>query len=273
MSLNSFNKVISQLKNSETMPVLFVGHGNPMNAITQNEFTDGWRLTGEALPKPSAIICISAHWETNGTFVTAMEEPKTIHDFYGFPPALFDVQYPAPGSPQLATEMKDTITKTLVELDHKWGLDHGCWSVVKKMFPSADIPVIELSLDYTKPSQWHYELAGELSFLRRRGALIIGSGNMVHNLRLLNWQGTGGFEWAIEANEKIKNLISNNEHQQLIHYNSLGKDIQLAVPTPEHFLPLLYVLGLKDEKDSVSFFNDKTELGSISMTSLKISRG
>ena len=250
MSLNSFNKVISQLKNSETMPVLFVGHGNPMNAITQNEFTDGWRLTGEALPKPSAIICISAHWETNGTFVTAMEEPKTIHDFYGFPPALFDVQYPAPGSPQLATEMKDTITKTLVELDHKWGLDHGCWSVVKKMFPSADIPVIELSLDYTKPSQWHYELAGELSFLRRKGALIIGSGNMVHNLRLLNWQGTGGFEWAIEANEKIKNLISNNEHQQLIHYNSLGKDIQLAVPTPEHFLPLLYVLGLKDDKDS-----------------------
>ncbi len=258
--------------NNETMPVLFVGHGNPMNAITQNEFTEGWHKIGKTLPKPAAIICISAHWETRGTFITAMDKPKTIHDFYGFPDELFKVEYPAPGSPQLAAETKNTIKKAFLELDNKWGLDHGCWSVAMNMFPGADIPVIELSIDYTKPPQRHYELAQELSFLRRKGVLIIGSGNIVHNLRMINWQGTGGFDWALEANEKIKNLITINDHRQLINYNSLGKEIELAVPTPEHYIPLLYALGLKDDKEGITFFNDKTELGSISMTSLIISR-
>src|ERR1700739_480782 len=180
------------------MPLLFVGHGNPMNAIEQNEFSYKWKLLGVELPKPQAILCISAHWETKGTFVTAMQKPKTIHDFGGFPQELFDVQYPAPGNPSLAKQIKSEIKKTEVGLDEEWGLDHGCWSVIKRMYPNADVPVIQLSLDYTKPAQWHYDLAKELSELRHKGVLIVGSGNMVHNLGMLNWRNlnSGGYDWA-----------------------------------------------------------------------------
>jgi 4,5-DOPA dioxygenase extradiol len=270
MELHDLNKIASEFKNTETMPLLFVGHGNPMNAITRNEFTDEWNRVGKLLPKPSAIVCISAHWETNGTCVTSMEKPRTIHDFYGFPKELSEVEYKAAGSPYLAGETKKLITKTQLELDTKWGLDHGCWSVVMHLFPATDIPVIELSLDYTKHALWHYELAKEISFLRKKGVLIIGSGNIVHNLRLLNWQNNEGFDWAIEANQKFKNLISSNDFNSLINYNNLGTEVQLAVPTPEHFLPLLYILSLKEENENISFFNDKTDLGSISMTSLLI---
>ena len=256
------------LESSSKMPLLFVGHGNPMNAVADNEFTKGWENAGKSLMKPNAILCISAHWETQGTFVTAMDMPITIHDFYGFPEPLYQVSYPAPGSPDLAKNIKEMIKKTPVEFDQLWGLDHGCWSVIKHMFPKADIPIIEMSLDYSKPAIWHYELAREISSLRKRGVLIVGSGNIVHNLRMMDWQNDKGFDWARKANETMKNLALGEEHRKLIEYGDLGKEVRLAVPTPEHYLPLLYILGLKEKKDSITFFNDKTVLGSVSMTSM-----
>lgn len=260
------------MERTGTMPVLFIGHGSPMNGIEHNEFTDGWKAMAATMPKPNAILCISAHWETNGTYVTGMAKPKTIHDFGGFPQQLYDVQYPAPGSPELAKEVQGDITETSVGLDDKWGLDHGTWSVVKQMYPDASIPVIQLSLDYGQSAQSQYNLAKELAPLRQKGILIIGSGNMVHNLRAVDWSGkTQGFDWAIEANEIFKKLIAGNEHQQLINYQKLGSAIGLAIPTPEHYLPLLYVLGLKNGDETATFFNDKMMMGSLSMTSVKIS--
>jgi 4,5-DOPA dioxygenase extradiol len=270
MKLNALNKMVAPYGATETMPVLFVGHGNPMNAIEENEFTKGWQDAGKALPLPNAILCISAHWETKGTFVTAMEKPQTIHDFGGFPKSLFAVEYPAPGDLELAKQTKENIKKTDVGLNYDWGLDHGCWVPAVRMFPEANIPIIQLSLDYTKPAEWHYELAKELTFLRKKGVLIIGSGNIVHNLGMIDWSGTKQFDWAIDANETIKGLIKQNNYKSLAGYKSLGSSIQLAVPTPEHYLPLLYTLALKEEKEDLSFFNDKTIMGSISMTSLKI---
>ncbi|MEO8760036.1 MAG: 4,5-DOPA dioxygenase extradiol [Bacteroidia bacterium] len=253
------------------MPLLFVGHGNPMNAIDDNEFSNKWKTVATELPKPQAILCVSAHWETRGTFVTAMQKPKTIHDFGGFPQALFDVQYPANGSPTLAGEIKNEIKTTEIHLDEAWGLDHGCWSVIKRMYPNADVPVLQLSIDYTKPAQYHYDLAKELASLRNKGVLIVGSGNMVHNLGMVNWQNpNGGYDWAEEMNTTFKKLIETNNHKELINYPSLGKAAQLAIPTPEHYMPLIYIMGLKEEKEQVSFFNDKTIMGSLSMTSLKI---
>jgi len=272
MLLTDLNKVVGGLGKTEKMPVLFLGHGNPMNAIIENEFAHGWQQMGKSLPLPHAILCVSAHWETKGTYATAMKQPKTIHDFYGFPKALFDVEYPAPGSPVLATETKNAVTKTEVGLDDDWGLDHGCWSVLKHLYPKADVPVVQVSLDYTKPAQWHYELAKELASLRNKGVLIIGSGNIVHNLRMIDFHNPGGFDWAIEANTKMKRLIETRNHQSLINYSSLGKEVQLSIPTPEHYLPLLYTLALQEENETISFFNDKTEVGSISMTSIKIDK-
>jgi len=271
MNLKHLHQMTDPLEASEKMPILFLGHGSPMNAIQETEFSKGWRAIGQSIPRPNAILCISAHWETKGTYVTAMEKPKTIHDFGGFPQELFDVQYPAPGSPSLAMDTKNTITTTTVGLDQQWGLDHGCWSVVKHLYPKADVPVIQLSLDYTKNPRFHFELAKELSTLRKKGVLIIGSGNMVHNLGILDWQNQhSGFDWAIEANTTMKNLITNGDFTPLINYTSQGKAFQLSIPTPEHFLPLLYTLGLKDEKEPLSFFNDKTIMGSISMTSFRV---
>ena len=252
------------------MPILFVGHGNPMNAIEENEFSARWQSLGKELPRPNAILCISAHWETRGTFVTAMEKPRTIHDFGGFPRELFAVQYPAPGSPALAQQTKEIINRAVVELDTSWGLDHGCWSVVKRIYPDADIPVLQLSLDNFQPPEWHYSLARELSPLREKGVLIIGSGNMVHNLGLMNWGSPDdAFSWALEANAIFKQSILDENHQDLINYGSLGNAAKLAVPTPEHFLPMLYILGLMQQRDNIDFFNDKTVLGSMSMTSFK----
>ncbi len=272
MDPKDLSKIASSFSNTEVMPLLFVGHGNPMNAITRNEFTEGWERIGKLLPRPNAILCISAHWETNGTFITRMEKPRTIHDFYGFPRQLFEVEYNAPGSPYLAGETKKLINDVSIELDNNWGLDHGCWSVAKHLFPEADIPVVELSLDYTKIPLWHYKLAKELSFFRKKGVLILGSGNIVHNLKMISWENMEGFDWALEANEKFKKLILDNDFTSLIEYKNLGPEAQLAVPTPEHFVPLLYILGLKEEDENISFFNDKTELGSISMTSLMIDK-
>ena len=256
------------------MPLLFVGHGSPMNAIEVNEFVLSWRNLGKTLPRPNAILCISAHWETSGTYVTAMAKPPTIHDFGGFPNALYEVQYPAPGSPELASGVKQAITGTNVGLDQKWGLDHGSWSVIRNIYPDADIPVVELSLDWHRTPQDHYDLAKELVKLREKGVLIIGSGNIVHNLRMLAWAHAGepeyGFDWAITANNLFKRLILEKNHKELIGYSTLGKEVSLAVPTPDHYIPLLYILALMKENESVSFFNDKTIMGSLSMTSLLI---
>lgn len=275
MKLNELNKITEPFNNTEQMPVLFLGHGSPMNAIEENEFVTGFRNIGKEITKPNAILCVSAHWETRGTFVTAMQHPSTIHDFGGFPKALFDVEYPAPGSPELANETKNLVKKTTIGLDDKWGLDHGAWSVIKHMYPNADIPVIQLSLDYNQTPQYHYDLAKELAALRKKGILIIGSGNLVHNLRMVAWDKmntTFAYDWANEANEKMKKHILSNDHQPLIDFRSQGKAFDLAIPTPEHYLPLLYTLALKGENEKVSFFNDKPVAGSLSMTSLKIEK-
>jgi 4,5-DOPA dioxygenase extradiol len=259
------------------MPVLFLGHGSPLNAIEENEFTAGWKNVVKSIPKPVAILCVSAHWETRGTSVTAMNRPNTIHDFGGFPKALYEVQYPAPGSPALAMETKSIIKKTTVGLDDRWGLDHGCWSVLKHLYPEADVPVIQLSLDYYQSAQYHYDLAKELSSLRKKGVLIIGSGNMVHNLRLVGWERINepgfGYDWAIEANEKMIKSILSNDHKALINYKSQGKAFDLAIPTPEHYLPLLYCLAVREQDDEVNIFNDKAVGGSLTMTSCIIKKG
>jgi len=276
MKLNDLNKITEPFKSTDKMPVLFLGHGSPMNAIEENEFVLGFRNVGKEIPKPNAVLVVSAHWETKGTFVTAMEKPKTIHDFGGFPEELYKVQYPAAGNPELAKETKSIIKKTEVGLEYNWGLDHGAWSVVKHMYPDADVPVIQLSLDYHQSPEYHFELAKELSPLREKGVLIIGSGNMVHNLMMVDWRRLDevdyGYDWANEASEKMKKFILSGDHKQLINYQSQGKEFNLAIPTPEHYLPLLYALALKKGNDEVSLFNDKAVGGSLSMTSVKIER-
>jgi 4,5-DOPA dioxygenase extradiol len=278
MDLKDLHQITENLGRTETMPVLFVGHGSPMNGIEDNPFSRSWRELGKTLPRPTAILCISAHWETKGTQVTLNDKPPTIHDFGGFPRALFEAQYPAPGSEWLAQETKNVVKKAEVLLSDDWGLDHGCWSVLRPMFPDADVPVIQLSLDYTKPAQFHYDLAKELAPLRRKGVLIVGSGNLVHNLRRVvirtgnvsDFNQPYGLDWAIEANELFKKLIVENDHKDLIDYKSLGSAVQLAIPTPEHYLPALYALALKGENESLSFFNDVATGGSLTMTSVRI---
>jgi 4,5-DOPA dioxygenase extradiol len=276
MQINSLSRITDPFDKTEKMPVLFLGHGSPMNAIEENEFVAGFRKVGSEISRPSAVLCISAHWETRGTYVTAMQKPRTIHDFGGFPKALFDVQYSAPGSPALAKETKALVKKTEVGLDEKWGLDHGAWSVIKHLYPHADVPVIQMSLDYSQSAQYHYELARELTALRQKGVLIVGSGNMVHNLGLVAWDKLNdaeyGFDWALEAREKMKTYILSGDHNPLINFRAQGKAFNLAIPTPEHYLPLLYALALKEENESLSLFNDKAIAGSLTMTSVKIDK-
>jgi 4,5-DOPA dioxygenase extradiol len=262
MKINALNQLVSEFGPTRPMPVLFLGHGSPMNAIELNEFSSGWRTVGKSLPVPTAILCISAHWETRGTFVTAMEKPRTIHDFGGFPQALFDVQYPAPGSPELAIETQNLLTSVEAGLDENWGLDHGAWSVIKHLYPKADIPVIQLSLDYSKSPREHYELAKQLAALREKGVLIIGSGNMVHNLRIINWnKPDSGYDWAIETDAKMREWITDRNHQALIDYKTGGRAFEQSIPTPEHYLPLLYTLALQGKNEEASFFNTKTIMG------------
>jgi 4,5-DOPA dioxygenase extradiol len=272
-SLSSFKTIADLLpEQDEIMPALFIGHGNPMNAIEDNEFSKGWKNIAAKIPKPKAILCVSAHWETNGTFVTNMQHPQTIHDFGGFPKALFDVQYPAPGSEWLAKEIQTNIASTAVHLDNAWGFDHGCWSVLKNLYPDANIPTVQLSLDATQDANYHYNLAKELQALRKKGVLIIGSGNMVHNFQYAvfnqDFNKHFGHEWAIKANEDFKKFITDGNHQALINYKKESKELALSAPTPEHYLPLLYTLGLQTKKDKISIFNDAVVGGSFSMTSL-----
>lgn len=273
-SLKELHKFSEELRTEEKkMPLLFVGHGSPMNAIEDNEFSQRWFAMGKEIPKPKAVLCISAHWLTKGTHLTAMEHPETIHDFGGFPKALFDVQYPAPGNPALASEVKDLIQSTDVGLNHDWGLDHGTWSVVKQMYPDAKIPVLQLSIDYAKPAQYHFNLAQEISALRKKGVLIIGSGNMVHNLGMVAWNKLNepeyGFDWAHEMNSVFKKNILEKNFQPLINYESLGEAAKLAIPTPDHYYPMIYSLGLIEKNEDISFFNDKAVGGSLTMTSFK----
>ncbi|RZL37340.1 MAG: 4,5-DOPA dioxygenase extradiol [Pedobacter sp.] len=273
-SLNPFYNWTKSLKEEDfKLPVLFIGHGSPMNGIEDNEFSRTWSKFGKEIPKPKAVLVISAHWLTRGTYITAMPNPKTIHDFGGFPQQLFDVQYPAPGNPNLAAATSQLITSTDVGLDHDWGLDHGTWTVVRHMYPNADIPVLQLSIDYNKPPQYHYDLAKQLQSLRKKGVLIIGSGNMVHNLRMIAWdkmqQDNYGFDWAIEMNTIFKEKLGNNDFKSLIEYEKLGAAAKLAIPTPDHYYPLIYAMALQDNKDDVSFFNDKLVGGSLNMTSVK----
>ena len=271
--LHAMNILYNRLDHTPKMPVLFLGHGSPMNAIEENEFVQGFRRISSEIEIPKAIIAISAHWETKGTRVTAMENPKTIHDFGGFPKALYEVQYAAPGSPLLANEVKSMTQSTQVALDHQWGLDHGAWSVIGQMYPNANIPVIQLSLDYYKSPQQHYDLAKELYQLRYQGVLIVGSGNLVHNLGMVDWQKLNenyGYYWALEANDKIKRFIADRNHRELINFGNQGKAFAMAIPTPEHYLPLLYALALQDDRDEINIFNDKPVGGSLTMTSVKI---
>ncbi len=268
-------------RQNATMPVLFVGHGSPTNGIEDNEFTRRWKQMAQSIPVPEAVLVISAHWLTKGTAVTAMEHPRTIHDFGGFSKELYEVEYPAPGSTSWAQETASLIRQTSVALDHDWGLDHGAWSVVKQMYPEAKIPVLQLSIDYQQPAQYHYDLGKELAALRKRGVLILASGNMVHNLGRIRLPSGGfsainepyGFDWAIEMNELFKKHIRSGNHDALIRYDRLGAAAKLAVPTPDHYYPLMYVLGLQARTDEPEIFNDQLIAGSLSMTSVKWSAG
>ncbi len=274
MNLNDLTNISALFPTTQKMPVLFLGHGSPMNAIEENQFVQGFRNISREIPTPNAILCISAHWFTRGTKVTAMDLPPTIHDFGGFPEELFAVQYPAPGSPELAQETASLLLPAEVQEDHSWGLDHGAWSVIRHLYPDADIPVVQMSIDYTKPPEYHFELAGKLQKLREKGILIIGSGNIVHNLRLIDWQNINtvgaGWDWAIEAREKTNNWILDGNFRNLIEYQKHGTALHAAIPSPDHYLPLIYSLGLKNKSDELSLFNDELIGGSLSMTSVRI---
>ena len=254
---------------TDKMPALFIGHGSPMNAIDENEFSLAWTEMGRQLPKPRAILTVSAHWETMGTKVTAMEKPRTIHDFGGFPKELYEVTYPAPGSPDLVQTIRKVIKLTEIQPDLSWGLDHGTWSVLRRMFPLADIPVIQMSLDRSKGALNHYQLGQQLRELREEGLLIIGSGNIVHNLRTVVFEDALKFDWAEAFDTQVKNWILAGDHTPLIEYEKQGRDAQLSINSAEHYLPLLYTLGLQQEGEAVSFFADKVTYGSLSMLSVK----
>jgi 4,5-DOPA dioxygenase extradiol len=269
MNTNKFKNSIGGNTETDKMPVLFVGHGNPMYAISDNKYSKVWREMGKKLVKPKAILCVSAHWLTKGTYVTMMENPKTIHDFYGFPEELFRVDYPAPGAMKFAEETIEKINYTKVEEDYEWGLDHGAWSVLMNIYPMADIPVYQMSVDFSKKTEYHFNLAKELSFLRKKGVLIIGSGNVVHNLRMVKWkENSSPFDWAIEFDEIVKKCIEEDNPRTLIEYEKLGELARLAHPTNDHYLPLMYTLGLREKSDKMEFFNDSVDMGSMSMRSV-----
>ncbi|HYO78343.1 MAG TPA: 4,5-DOPA dioxygenase extradiol [Thermoanaerobaculia bacterium] len=251
------------------MPAIFFGHGNPMHAIQTNSYTESWSRLGRAIPRPAAILCVSAHWYLPGTHVTAMERPRTIHDFGGFPRALFEVQYPAPGAPAIASRVQTLVG---AEPDLRWGLDHGTWSVLVHVFPDADVPVVQLSIDETQPAQFHYDLGRRLAPLRDEGVLLIGSGNLVHNLHTYAWgrHAPEPFDWAVRFEQSARDWMTSGDHQPLIDYEKLGRDAQLSAPTPDHYLPLLYILGAQQEGDAVTFPVEGVDGGSISMLTVQI---
>lgn len=252
------------------MPALFIGHGSPMNALLENDYTESLKMLNGSLPRPKSIMVISAHWLAKAPFVTCMKNPEQMYDFYGFPPELYQVTYPCPGAPDDA-QLAARTTKYLVNCAYDWGLDHASWAVLKHLYPDADIPVFEMSLDMTRNMRDHYELAKHLSQLRRQGVLIIGSGNMVHNLQLIDHETDAPpAQWAVDIDEKLKSLIVKGDHAALVEYRNIGKDISLAVPTNEHYLPMIYVLGLREHDDAVAFIHEGFQNGTISMRSFKI---
>ena len=254
------------------MPALFFGHGNPMNALQRNGYTESWASIGATVPRPKAILCVSAHWYVPGAAVTVSTAPRTIHDFGGFPRALYEVQYPAPGDPDLARRVRQLLAPVEVELDERWGLDHGTWSVLCHVYPKADIPIVQLSIDETKPASFHYEIGQRLAPLREEGILIVGSGNLVHNLHTYAWgqHATVPFEWAVRFEQEARALLLSGDHRPLIRYEDLGPDAALSVPTPDHYLPLLYVIGSGAGKEPLTFPVEGVDGGSISMLTVQL---
>jgi 4,5-DOPA dioxygenase extradiol len=266
LDLKGFGSEMLSEKNTSRMPALFIGHGSPMNALEDNAFTQTLKKLGGSLETPKAIMVVSAHWQTRGTFVHTNQMPQTIHDFGGFPQALFDVQYPAKGSPEYAQLVTNQVKSTQILHDSEWGLDHGAWAVLKQMYPNANIPVFQMSLDFTKGPEYHYKLAQELNALRSKGLLILGSGNIVHNLRIIDWNTPNkGYDWAVEFDEKVKANLLAHHHDPLINYTQLGKAAQLSIPTNEHYLPMLYAAGLQQKNEEVKFLYEEMQMGSISM--------
>ena len=257
---------------TETMPTIFLGHGNPMNALQTNDYTKAWAAIGNDIPRPKAILSISAHWYISRTAITAMQTPRTIHDFGGFPQELYEVKYPAPGDPVLADRFRDLLSSYAVDLDYQWGLDHGTWSVLCHMYPKADVPVMQLSIDRTKPASFHYEIGKKLAQLRDEDILIIGSGNVVHNLHAYAWSHSlaKSYDWAIRFENQVRELLFTEDHDSLINYENLGNDALLSVPTPDHYLPLLYVIGCRKKSEKVSFPVTGIDGGSISMLAVQI---
>ena len=268
MNLQDIHRIAADANPTPLMPLMFVGHGNPMNAISDNSFTKTWKEIGTQLPRPKAILSISAHWLTrNSTKVTAMEKPETVHDFGGFPQQLYDQTYPAPGSPEFARQTQQLVPKPEIALDYDWGLDHGTWSVLLPMFPLSDIPVYQLSIDYSKPPQFHYDLGKQLKALREKGVLIIGSGNIVHNLYAMR-PGETPFDWALEFDQKIASWIEEGNHQAIIDFQNLGTLASNAHPTHDHYLPLLYIIGIREQTEKPEFFNNVIDMSSVSMRSV-----
>jgi len=269
MQLKDLERITETFGGSERMPVVFIGHGNPMNAITDTLYSRSWAELGKKLPQPKAILCISAHWLTNGTAVNVNAQQSTIHDFGGFPDELFKVQYPAPGAPEIARTVIQEVKSVKVQEDKEWGLDHGAWSVLKHLYPKANVPVFQMSIDYGKSPEYHYKLGKELSALRNRGVLILSSGNIVHNLGMVSWnEPNKKFDWAIEFDTLVKEQVLKNDPLPLIQYQKNARLAQLAHPTNDHYLPLMYTLGLRDPKDEVTFLTETIDMGSISMRSI-----
>ena len=271
-TLSALAALGNELAPSERMPVLFIGHGSPMNAIEDNAYSQSWKALGKQLPRPQAILSISAHWITKGTKVTGMQQPKTIHDFGGFPKQLFDAEYPAPGSPAFAKLTGELVTYSHIQSDDSWGLDHGTWSVLLPMYPAADIPVYQLSLDYDQPPAYHYEIGKQLNKLRDKGVLIIGSGNLVHNLRAIDWSGSNKvYDWAKEFDSRFTEWMDKGDHASILNYQKiLGNTATMAHPSYDHLLPLFYILGLQQKNEQITYFNDKFDMASISMRSMLI---
>ena len=257
---------------TKPMPAIFFGHGNPMNALMRNGYTEGWAAIGAEIPRPRAVLCVSAHWYLPGTLVTAMAAPQTIHDFGGFPRELYEVKYPAPGDPELARRIQGLLAPVHVGLDTRWGLDHGAWSVLRHLFPQADVPVVQLSIDETQSPEFHYEVGKRLATLRDEGVLVMGSGNLVHNLHAYAWGrlSVEPLDWAVRFEERARELLLAGDDAPLVGYETLGRDAQLSAPTPDHYLPLLYVLGLRREGDQVSFPVEGFDGGSVSMLTVRI---
>jgi 4,5-DOPA dioxygenase extradiol len=257
---------------SEILPAIFFGHGNPMNAVWENSYTEGWRQIGKQIPYPKAILAISAHWFVPETGVTVSTSPRTIHDFGGFPRELYQVQYPAPGDPELARRVQQMLKPLAVQLDNSWGLDHGTWSVLRHVYPLADVPIVQLSIDETQPPSFHYEVGRKLAPLRGEGVLVVGSGNLVHNLHTYAWgrHMPDPYDWAAHFEQQARGMMTAGEFLPLIDYENLGPDARLSIPTPDHYLPLLYVIASQQEREVISFPIEGVDGGSISMLTVKV---